>query len=198
MMQKFKSGVNMIQETILNGIPTGELAYSMETVQDKPQSGKFTFRAKTKWQNGANCRTEIKDFDVADEPDTSRTNTHTIEADEPPCLLGTDHGANATEALLHALGSCLNAAFIYHATAQGIKIEELQVDLQGDLDVAGFLGVNENVRNGYEHIDVNFKVKSNAPSEQIEKLCKTAQQRSPVFDIVTHPVDVSVNLEKIS
>ena len=118
-----------------------------------------------------------------------------IEGDEPVVLMGSDEGANATEALLHALGACLNASFIYHATDQGVHVDELQIDLEGQLDLNGFLGLNENVRNGFESICVIFKVKADAPREKIEELCEYAQKRSPVFDMVTHPVPVHVKLE---
>lgn len=184
----------MVQQTILNGIPVGELADSMNSIKCSPELGKFKFHAKNKWLGGAHCSTEINDFYAAG-VQTYRQNRHVIEADEPVELLGHDHGANATEALLHALGACLNAAFIYHATDQGVYVYELEIDLEGMIDVNGFLGIDENVRNGYEHIDVVFRVKADADKDKITELCELAQKRSPVFDIVSHPVDVCVKLE---
>jgi uncharacterized OsmC-like protein len=90
----------------------------------------------------------------------------------------------------------LTTSLIYHAAAQGIKIDEVESTLSGDLDLQGFLGMSEKVRNGYEKIRVNFKVKSDAPSEKIRELLDLAQKRSPVFDIVSNPTTVEVSLQE--
>ncbi|MCF7955856.1 MAG: OsmC family protein [Phycisphaerae bacterium] len=183
----------MVQQTILNGISVDELSDCMSSLRQSPEIGKYTFKARNKWVSGAYCQTEIGDFCASGET-IHRDKTHVLEGDEPVLLLGSDQAANATEALLHALGACLNAAFIYHATDQGIHVESLEIDLEGHLDINGFLGLNEDIRTGYESIDVTFRVKSDSPREKIEELCQYAQQRSPVFDIVTNPVPVNVTL----
>lgn len=184
----------MVEQTILNGIAVGELSDCMCSLRQNPEIGKYTFRAKNKWVGGAHCTTEIGDFCACGE-DILRGKTHVLEGDEPVQLLGSDQGANATEALLHALGACLNASFIYHATDQGVEVEELEIDLEGQLDLSGFLGLNEGVRNGFESICVIFRVKADAPREKIEGLCEYARKRSPVFDMVSHPVPIHVRLE---
>lgn len=184
----------MVEQTILNGIAVGELSDCMCSLRQNPEIGKYTFRAKNKWVGGAHCTTEIGDFCACGE-DILRGKTHVLEGDEPVQLLGSDQGANATEALLHALGACLNASFIYHATDQGVEVEELEIDLEGQLDLSGFLGLNDGVRNGFESICVTFRVKADAPREKIEGLCEYARKRSPVFDMVSHPVPIHVRLE---
>jgi uncharacterized OsmC-like protein len=111
-------------------------------------------------------------------------------------LLGTDQGANPVEYALAALNGCLTTSLIYHAAAQGVKIDEVESTLSGDLDLQGFLGMSEKVRNGYEKIRVNFRVKSDAPREKIRELVDLAQKRSPVFDIVSHPTPIEVSLQE--
>jgi len=98
---------------------------------------------------------------------------------------------------LAALASCLNATFMFNAAAQGIHIDELQIDLEGSLDLRGFLGISEDVRRGYETIQVTFRVKSDASEEKIKELVELAQKRSPVFDIVTNQTPVSVRVERV-
>jgi len=98
--------------------------------------------------------------------------------------------------LLAALNGCLTTALIYHAAAQGIKIEEVESTLSGDVDLHGFLGLDENVRNGYEKIKVTFRIKSDAPEEKLRELVELAQKRSPVFDMFSHPTPIEVNMEK--
>jgi uncharacterized OsmC-like protein len=120
-----------------------------------------------------------------------------MDADEPPLLLGEDIGANPVEYVLTALSACLTTALVYHAAAQGIIIHEVESDLEGDLDIRGFLGLSDEVRNGYEHIRVNFRIKADAPQEKIEELIRLAVQRSPVFDVVSNPVRVTVRGEKM-
>jgi uncharacterized OsmC-like protein len=111
-------------------------------------------------------------------------------------LLGTDRGANPVEYVLTALAGCLTTSLVYHAAARGIAVEEVESHLEGDLDLRGFLGLSEEVRNGYENIRVTFKIKADATEEQLRELVQLAQNRSPVFDIISHPVPVSVELRK--
>jgi uncharacterized OsmC-like protein len=94
-----------------------------------------------------------------------------------------------------ALAGCLTTSLVYHAAARGIKIDQVEASLAGDLDLQGFLGMSDKVRNGYENIKVKFKVKGDAPEETLRELVEIAQQRSPVFDIVSHPTPVCVSLE---
>jgi len=90
----------------------------------------------------------------------------------------------------------LTTTLIYHAAAQGVVIDEVESTLSGDIDLQGYLGMSENIRNGYEKIKVTFKVKSNAPKEKIRELVELAQKRSPVFDIITNPTPVEVYLQE--
>jgi uncharacterized OsmC-like protein len=85
--------------------------------------------------------------------------------------------------------------FIYNAAAQGIEIEGLKFDMEGDLDLRAFLGLSEEVRPGYEGIRLTYEVKSNAPREKIEELCNYVQKTSPVLDILRNPVPVTVSLK---
>lgn len=93
-----------------------------------------------------------------------------------------------------ALAGCLTTSLVYHAAARGIKIEEVESTLKGDLDLRGFLGMDEAVRNGYQNIEVDFRIKSDASKEQLEELVNLAKKRSPVFDIVSNPTPVNVSL----
>jgi uncharacterized OsmC-like protein len=182
----------------INGIRTDELNFAMDDLKNNADTGKYKFRAVNKWLKGARCETVIKDFWADGHKDTSRHSSHVLYADEPTTLLGHDKAANATEILLHALGSCLNASFIFQATAQGIKIDSLEFELEGQLDLRGFLGIDESVKNGFESICVVCRVKADEPQEKLEELCQAAQNRSPVFDMITHPVPVYVKLETLS
>jgi uncharacterized OsmC-like protein len=185
----------MPERETVNGINVKKLAEMTDAMQVKPDLGKFTLRARNKWVHGTHSSTTIQNFYGAGKEDTSRGQPFVVEADEPQVLLGGDRAPNATEYLLHALAACLNASFMYLASARGVQVGKLELDLEGDFDLRGILGLADNVRNGFQEIRVTFHVQANAPRQEIEELCQLAQKRSPVFDSVAHPVSISVRVE---
>ena len=94
---------------------------------------------------------------------------------------------------LHVLAGCLTTTLVYHAAERGIKVEVIESELEGDLDIRGFLGLSNTVRSGFQNIRVNFKVKTD--SDNIEKL-KALSKLSPVFDMTSHGTKVQVNIER--
>ena len=120
-----------------------------------------------------------------------------LEADEPGVLLGQDSAANPVEHLLHALASCLTTSMVYHAAARGIQILQVESSFEGDLDLHGFLDLDKSVRNGYQGIRVNFKVKADVPDDQLEEIVKLGTSHSPVFDSLTNGVPVSITTERM-
>jgi uncharacterized OsmC-like protein len=174
----------------INGVNVEQLGANISAIQGNTELATFQFRATNTWINGGHNRTTIKEFYGVGKEDTTRTEPFVLDADEPPVLLGEDHGANPVEFVLHALASCLTTSMVYHAAARGIKIESIESHLEGDLDLQGFLGLSKDVRPGYQNLRVNFTVKSDAPAETLRELTKF----SPVFDIVTNPVPVSISV----
>jgi uncharacterized OsmC-like protein len=182
------------KEQMVNGVNVSKLFETVGVIKEKPEIAKFNFKAKGKWINGGHNRTTINEFYGACQT-FKRSQPFVFEKDEPPVLLGEDHGANPVEYVLAALDGCLTTSLIYHAAAQGIKIDEVETSFSGDLNLHGFLGLNENIRNGYEKIKVTFKIKADASKEKLQELVQLAQKRSPVFDIVSNPTPVEVSLE---
>jgi uncharacterized OsmC-like protein len=181
---------------ITNGVNVDQLIGTINLIKANPDLAQFQFRAHTDWVNGGHSRTRIQGFYGAGSEDTSRATPLIMEGDEPPVLLGANAGANAVEAVLHALASCLSVGFIYNAAAQGIQVEKLEFDLEGDLDLHAFLGLSDQVRPGYRAIRVSYRVQSDAPREKLEALCEYVQKTSPVLDILRNPVPVSIELEE--
>ena len=180
---------------VVNGVNVDQLVQTVNLIKDKPDIAKFTFRAKNEWINGGHSKTTIGGFYGAGQEDSSRKEPFVLEGDEPSILLGENHGPNAVEAVLYALASCLAVGFVYNATAKGIKVESLEFNLEGDLDLHGFLGLSETIRPGYQNIKVNYKVKADASREKLEELCEYVQKTSPVLDIIKNQVSVSINLQ---
>lgn len=182
-------------ETRVNGVDVDQLVETIEAIEGDPDLANFTFRAHTDWLNGGHSRTTIQGFYGAGQYDTSRDEPFVLDGDEPPVLLGENSGPNAVETVLHALTSCLAVGFVYNAAAQGIQVESLGFDVEGELDLHGFLGLSDEVRPGYENIQVNYRVECDAPREKVVELCEYVQRTSPVLDIISNPVSVSVSLE---
>ncbi|MDR4493647.1 MAG: OsmC family protein [Nitrospirales bacterium] len=174
----------------INGVNVEQLGANVNAIQGKPDLAKFQFRATNTWINGGHNQTTIKGFYGVGQEDTTRTAPFMLVADEPPVLLGEDHGANPVEFVLHALAACLTTSMVYHAAARGIKIDAIESHLEGDLDIRGFLNLSKEVRPGYENLRVRFTVKSDAPAEILRELSK----HSPVFDIVTNSVPVAIEV----
>lgn len=183
----------MKEQKIVNGVNVDDLFGTIDAIKGQPEIAKFKFRAENKWENGGLNRTTVNDYYGACE-EFRRSEPFVFEKDEPPILLGTDTGANPTEYALAALAGCLTTSLVYHAAAQGIELEEVESKFEGDLDLHGFLGLDETVRNGYENIRVTFNIKADAPKEKLEELVELAQKRSPVFDLMSNGVPVSVKL----
>lgn len=186
----------MTTKTTLNGVDVDQLASTIDAIKKTPSLAKFNFRATNTWIDGGHNRTTVKGFYGAGAEVTTRKTPFVLDNDEPRVLLGKDQGANPVENVLHALAGCMTTSLVYHAAAQGIRIDEVESQLEGDLDLHGFLGLSDEIRNGYDNIRVKFRIKADAPREKLEELCRIAQNRSPVFDIVTNPVAISVSLAK--
>ena len=189
-----QTALNTTQDLVVNGVNVTKLGDTIGVIKENAEVAKFQFRATNKWITGGHNKTTIKDFYGACQEDTSRKEAFVLDNDEPSVLLGEDNGANPVEYVLNALLGCMTTTLVYKAAAQGIKLDEVESSIEGDADLRGLLELADDVRNGFQDIRVTFRVKTDAPPEQLkvlEELCKT----SPVFDVVTNPVPVSVSLE---
>lgn len=149
-------------QSTLNGVNVEQLTETIANIKHDPSLGVSKFRVTNKWVSGGHNRSQAQGFYAAGREDDTRERPHVMDADEPVILAVIDKGANPVEHLLHALASCVTTSMVYHAAARGIKIEELESQLEGDLDIRGFMGIAPDVRKGYQNIRVNFRVKSDA------------------------------------
>lgn len=180
--------------TQMNGVNVDQLVGTVQAIQENPDLARFQFRATNSWVNGGHSRTSIQGFYGAGSEDSSRIVPFVLEGDEPPVLLGANNGPNAVEVMLHALASCLAVGFIYNAAAKGIRVDSLEFEMEGNIDLHGFLGLSEEVRPGYSDIKVTYRVESDASREELEALCEYVQKTSPVLDMIRNPVPVSIEL----
>ena len=185
--------MTQVTNAVSNGVDTGVLFATLDAVKQQPELARFQFRARNVWLGGAHNRSSIKEFYGACQEDTSRTKEFTIDAGEPAVLCGVDTGPNPAESLLHALAACLTTSLVYVASARGVRLSRVQSTLEGDMDLRGALGLSDAYRNGFERIRASFTVEGDAPPEKLRELVNRAQQRSAVFDMVSHGVPVTVS-----
>jgi uncharacterized OsmC-like protein len=184
---------NPMSDRIVNGVNVETIENTVNAVTEEPELAKFKFRLNNKWIEGGLNQSRIHQFYGARQINTHRE-PFELDADEPPMLAGEDRGANPVEHLLHALASCLTTAIVYHAAVRGIRIDEMEAELEGDIDLRGFLGISNEVRRGYRNIRANFKVRTD--EENLEKL-KALSKFSPVFDVTSNGTNVDVRIERM-
>jgi uncharacterized OsmC-like protein len=186
--------VTVITEGVRNGVDTEKLFPTLDLIREQPELAKFQFRATNRWIGGAHNRSTIQGFYAAGGEDTTRSAAFVLDAGEPAILLGTDTGPNPAEYLLHALAACLTTTIVYVAAARKVHLTSVESTLTGDMDVRGALGVDDEPRNGFEHITVSFRVTGDAPAEKLREVVSRAQKRSAVYDMVTNGVPVAVEV----
>ena len=182
----------MAEEQILNGVNVTAVNDLVKNVEADPELGQCKFHIKNNWNTCGQNQSQVASFYAAKQ-EIQHEVPFTLNADEPPLLAGHDKGPNPVEHLLNALAGCLTTTLVYHAAVRDIKVEELESELEGDLDIRGFLGLSKEVRPGFQNIRVNFKVRTDTGNiEKLKALCKL----SPVFDVISKGTNVQVNIEK--
>jgi uncharacterized OsmC-like protein len=179
----------------VNGVAVDELFSTIDAVKSTPSIAKFKFRIRNQWHAGSRNCSNITTFTGANQ-ERAHPQPFRLEADEPAILLGKDLAANPVEYLLHALASCLTTSMVYHASARGIEIKQVESSFEGDLDLHGFLDLNPLVRKGYRRIRAHFKISANVPDDQLQEIVELGAGHSPVFDSLTNGVPVAVTAER--
>jgi len=177
----------------LNGVNTEALFATLDAVRAQPEIARFQFRTTTRWISGTHNRTTVHDFYGAGGEQT-HAQEFAIVADHPAVLVGDDNGPTPAEHLLQALGSCLMSGLANIAAARGIELGEVTARVEGDIDLLGIFGLDDNVRNGFEAVRVTFHVHGAAETEALARLVDQARRRSAVYDVLTNGVPVTIDV----
>lgn len=175
----------------MNGIHMETLQGTVNAIKQEPDLGQCKFRARNKWLGGNHNSTTITGFYGAKQ-EIAHKQVFVLHADEPPILAGNDEGANPVEHLLNALAACVTTSMVAHAAVRGIHIEELESELEGDIDLRGFLGLDDGVPKGFTDIRIKFRVKSDI--DNMERL-KRLTAYSPVFNTITQGANINIQVE---
>ena len=191
-MKQAKQNEQSINGRQVNGVDLDTLMATVSAIQSDPELGASRFRARNTWMGGNHNRSTVSGFFGAKQ-EIAHQQTFTMDADEPAILAGHDQGANPVEHLLHALASCLTTSMVAHAAVRGIEIEEVESELEGDIDLRGFLGLAPDVPKGYTEIRANFRIK--AKPEDLSRI-KELAEFSPVFNTLTKGTRVGVDVKR--
>ncbi|HEY5666945.1 MAG TPA: OsmC family protein [Gammaproteobacteria bacterium] len=185
----------MDQTACDNGVNVGALLEAREALRQAPEAAQFKWRASCKWQNGTHSVSTVEKFHGLGEEHTHKTSFR-FETDHPEVFAAADLGATPVELVLVGLASCLTAGVAAVAQNRGIQLRSVEAELEGSMDIQGILGIDSDVRNGYDDIKVTFNIDADASEDDIKALVAQSQKRSAVYDIVTNPTDVSVEVHK--
>ena len=178
----------------MNGVNTPILLATINAVGGQPELAKFQFRASNRWISGTHSRSVMHGFSGAG-GEHQHVAAYKADGDHPGVLCGADAGPTPVEWLLHALASCLTAGIANIAAARGIKLNKVESRIEGDIDLRGILGLSDEVRNGYQGINISFEVDGDAAAEQLTQLVAQSRARSAVFDVLTNGVPVSIGVK---
>jgi uncharacterized OsmC-like protein len=183
----------MATTSVNNGVNVQALLDAREALKGAPDAAKFTWRASCKWQSGTHSNTKVGSFFGLGQEQQHKT-TSSFEADHPEVFASQDLGITPIEYVLVGLASCLTAGVAAVAQNRGIQLRSVESKLEGKMDIRGILGVDTDVRNGYDDIKVTFKIDADASKQDIEAVVAQSQKRSAVYDVITNPVNVTVEV----
>jgi len=176
-----------------NGVNVDALIAAREALSDAPQAAQFKWRAACEWKNGTHSHSTVEGFFGLGEEQRRKT-TFKFDADHPEVFASEDRGATPVEYVLVGLASCLTAGIAAIAQHRNIQLRSVEATVEGNMDIQGILGIDSDVRNGFGGIRVTYKIDADAKREDIEALVAQSQKRSAVFDIVTNPTNVTVEV----
>jgi uncharacterized OsmC-like protein len=181
------------QIAVNNGVNVEALLGAREALTEAPEGAKFTWRATCDWINGTHSATTVRGFFGLGEEQSHRTEFR-FDTDHPEIFASEDNGATPVEVVLAGLAGCLTAGIASVAQNRNIQLRSVKATLEAGMDLQGILGIDGDVRNGFDGIKVHYDIDADASREDIAALVAQSQKRSAVFDIITNPTDVTVTV----
>ena len=185
--------MTMTDKPVDNGVDVDALLEAREVLSGAPELAEFEWRATCEWVNGTHSRSEVRSYFGLGEEQSHKT-TFSFEADHPETFASEDNGATPTEIVLAALASCLTAGVASVAQHREIQLRSVTATVRAALDAHGVLGMDPEVRNGFNDIRVHFDIDADATPEELEALVAQSQKRSAVFDALSNPTKMSVDV----
>ena len=179
--------------TVDNGVNVEALLGAREALSDAPEAARFTWRTTCEWMNGTHSRSTVDGFFGLGQEQKHKT-AFSFDADHPEIFASEDNGPTPVEYVLIGLGACLTAGIAAVAQHRNIQLRSVSATIEGSMDLQGILGIDSEVRNGFDGIKVTYRIDADATPEEIRALVAQSQKRSAVFDIITNPTNVHVEV----
>ena len=185
-----------LESQVDNGVNVEALLGAREALTATPEGAQFKWRATCNWVRGTHSKSTVEGFFGLGEEQARKT-TFSFEADHPEVFASEDNGATPVELVLVGLASCLTAGVAAIAQHREIQLRSVKATLEGGMDIQGILGIDSDVRNGFDGIKVTYDIDADATPDELSALVAQSQKRSAVYDIVTNPTNVSVDVNKV-
>src|SRR5262245_50789707 len=179
------------KQPVDNGVNVEALLGARQALTETPAAAKFKWRAKCEWIKGTHSRSIVEGFYGLGEEQKHKAK-FTFEADHPEVFASEDFGATPVELVLAGPASCLTAGVAAVAQHRDIQLHSVTATIEGGMDIRGILGIDSDVRNGFDGIKVTYDIKADATPDEIKALVAQSQKRSAVYDVITNPTNVTV------
>ncbi len=176
-----------------NGVNVGALLGAREALAQAPEAAQFRWRTTCTWMSGTHSHSTVQSF-FGLGGEQSHKARFSFDADHPELFAAEDNGPTPVEYVLVGLGTCLTAGIAAVAQHRNIQLRSVSATIEGSMDIQGILGMDRDVRNGFDGIKVTFKIDADATPDEIRALVAQSQKRSAVYDILTNPTDVTVEV----
>ncbi len=180
--------------TANNGVNVEHLIGARTALTDAPEAAQFKWRASCEWKNGTHSHSTLEGYFGLGEEHMHKK-SFTFDADHPEVFASEDLGAAPVEIVLVGLASCLTAGIAAVAQFRDIQLNSVTATIEGDMDLQGILGIDDEVRNGFGGINITYDIDADASREDIEAIIAQSQKRSAVYDVVANPTNVTVVLK---
>ena len=176
-----------------NGVNVEALLGAREALTQAPPAAEFTWKAVNEWVNGTHSRSTVEKFFGLGEEQSHKT-SQSIDTDHPEIFAAPDNGPTPVEVVLMGLAGCLTGGVASVAQNRGIQLRSVKATVEGDMNMYGILGIDPDVHNGYSNVRVRYEIDADASQEDIAAVVAQSQKRSAVFDIITNPTNVQVEV----
>ncbi|MEK7953310.1 OsmC family protein [Luteolibacter soli] len=177
--------------TTVNGIDTQALLGAIEAIRNNPAEAQSKWHVTSHWKGGTRSETKVKSSQLGNQ---TIAKDFTIGIDEPLELCGTNQFANPQEYLMAALNACMIVGYTALTALEGIELEELRIETEGEIDIQGFLGLDPSVKPGYDHLRYTVHLKGDGTPEQFERIHRTVMATSPNYFNVANAVPLKSKL----
>ncbi len=177
--------------TRVNGLDLDALGEVIRDIERDPAKGAVEFRVASRWQGQTRSRATVDSYTIGGQ---RVDRSFTIDVDEPFELLGENTAANPQEMLMTALNACVMVGYVAGAAVKGIKLERLEIETRGQLDLRGFLGLDDAVRPGYESIRYVVRIKGSGTPAQFREIHETVMKTSPNYFNIARPIRIDAEL----